>query len=198
MYSPLHTSTQCRIRPSRSLLFSRSYLKLSIGLLLLLTSLSVSAAAQRAFLKESTALQNPRANQPQSVSELEHHVFDLVNDERVRNGRSTLAWNDRAASAARLQSANMAESNFLGHRDLQGRRPSGRAGSYGIRHWRQLGENVAWLSGAGDRGKRVTESWMRSTGHRHNILDAKYDQSGIGLAIAADGKYYFTQVFVAN
>lgn len=127
---------------------------------------------------------------------MERGVFDLINDEREKNGRSRLVWTDQAAAVARYHSTNMAESCFFGHEDNDGRRPSQRANLLGLRDWRSIGENIAWLSGFADPVKRVVEGWMKSTGHRENILDPGYRESGIGLAVASDGKYYFTQVFI--
>jgi uncharacterized protein YkwD len=37
---------------------------------------------------------------------------------------------------------------------------------------------------------------MRSQGHRENLLDTRWKESGIGIAVASDGSYYFTQVFL--
>ena len=36
---------------------------------------------------------------------------------------------------------------------------------------------------------------MGNKKHRENILDASYDRAGTGVAIAKDGKVYFTQNF---
>jgi len=37
--------------------------------------------------------------------------------------------------------------------------------------------------------------WMNSAGHRHNILEKIYSQTGIGIAISDDDKVYVTQLF---
>jgi uncharacterized protein YkwD len=89
----------------------------------------------------------------------------------------------------------MATNNFFSHTDPQGRRSGKRADQLGVSDWKQIGENIAWLSGK-DPAERVVRCWMQSSGHRENILTSSYRESGIGLSIAADGKYYFTQVFV--
>ncbi|MEO7659119.1 MAG: CAP domain-containing protein, partial [Pyrinomonadaceae bacterium] len=71
-----------------------------------------------------------------------------------------------------------------------------RADQFGLNDWRRIGENIAWVMGHADPAVRVVECWMRSPGHRNNILDSNFREAGLGLAVANDGKYYFTQVFV--
>ena len=39
--------------------------------------------------------------------------------------------------------------------------------------------------------------WMDSPGHRANVLSANVTHIGVGLAHAADGTPYWTQVFAA-
>ncbi len=43
--------------------------------------------------------------------------------------------------------------------------------------------------------QRVVTGWMNSKRHKRNILKALYDRSGMGVAIAKDGKVYSTQTF---
>ena len=40
--------------------------------------------------------------------------------------------------------------------------------------------------------------WMQSTKHRGNILNADFKRAGLGVARAADGRVFFTQVFTAR
>jgi uncharacterized protein YkwD len=98
------------------------------------------------------------------------------------------------AAVARYHSNNMVTYNFFSHIDPQGRRSDKRADQLGVR-WKDISENIAWVSGS-DPATKVVRSWMQSAGHRENLLDPKLKESGIGLAIAPDGKYYFTQVFM--
>jgi uncharacterized protein YkwD len=137
-----------------------------------------------------------RAPNLASREQMERRVFDLVNAERASNGLTPLMWIDKAADAARSHSEDMAANRYLSHYDLHGRKVSQRAEDAGLNDWRWLGENIAWLSGHSDPTNRVVENWMRSKGHRENILQQNFNQSGIGMAVSSDGKYYFTQVFV--
>jgi hypothetical protein len=42
----------------------------------------------------------------------------------------------------------------------------------------------------------AVDGWMKSAGHRRNILEPRYRQTGFGVAIAGDGAIYFTQLFL--
>lgn len=127
---------------------------------------------------------------------LERIVFEFVNQKRAENGLPPLVWSERAAEVARFHSANMATNSFFGHAGLDGKRVDDRADQMGLRNWRMIGENIAYNRGYSEPAARVVESWMRSPGHRKNILNSRWKETGIGIALTADGTYYFTQVFL--
>lgn len=133
----------------------------------------------------------------ESLRAAEMRVFDLINQEREENGVRPLVWTEKAAAVARIHSDNMAQLGFFSHEDLDGRMVSERADRNGLSKWRQIGENIAWISGYDDPAARAVEGWMKSPGHRRNILDPKYSETGIGLSVAGSGRVYFTQVFVS-
>jgi uncharacterized protein YkwD len=54
------------------------------------------------------------------------------------------------------------------------------------------GENVAFGQPS---AREVLKSWMRSSGHRRNILEADYTELGTGYAVDRAGRPYFVQVF---
>ncbi len=132
----------------------------------------------------------------ESSRSLESKVFELANRHRMHQGLSPLTWNENAAETARSHSADMANSSYLSHTDRSGKRVGDRAKRFGLNDWKVIGENVAWLTGRVDPADHVINQWMASSGHRGNILQHEYRETGVGLVIAANGKYYFTQVFV--
>ena len=132
-----------------------------------------------------------------STSELEKQAFDLLNKRRVENGLEPIVWNDEVAKIARIHSQNMAKNNFFSHQGLDGLMVNDRADSNGLRNWRRIGENIAYNRGYDDPVEFAVLRWMQSQSHRENLLSNKWKETGVGVAIAPDGKtYYFTQVFV--
>ena len=54
------------------------------------------------------------------------------------------------------------------------------------------GENLA----AGQKtATSVMDTWMKSSGHKANILDEDFQSIGIGCFKGTDGNYYWSQVF---
>jgi uncharacterized protein YkwD len=191
--SPVHFNLLPRLK---SLPLSNSRW-IALAIVLLFTSFfatSTPAQLMGANMVAANFMTAPIETEP--IYSIERRVFDRVNDERIRNGRKGLQWADQAAAVARFHSTEMVDQRFFGHEDRQGRSPSMRADMLGLRDWREIGENIAWLSGAVDPVQRVVANWMHSPSHRKNILDPGYRESGVGLAMTRDGKYYFTQVFL--
>jgi uncharacterized protein YkwD len=128
----------------------------------------------------------------------ERRAFDLINRERASRGETQLVWDAELASMARQHSENMARDNFLSHTDRSGRDTDARAAACGVCGWRALAENIAYNQGFDDPVGFAVERWMDSAKHRDNILRAGFTHAGLGIAKAADGSVYFTQVFVTR
>lgn len=127
---------------------------------------------------------------------LEKRAFALINKIRNEEGLNELEWSDRLADLARDHSNNMARHRFFSHFGLNGRTIDERAWDFGVRKWKAIGENIAYNKGFEHPADFAVERWMLSDGHRRNLLDARWKQSGIGLGITEDGTYYFTQIFL--
>lgn len=155
----------------------------------------VSTTNVRAQSYGATHVSNKNFAKTASTSTLERQVFELINRKRAENGLQPLVWSERVAQVARLHSRNMASYNFFSHVGIDGKRVDSRANSTGV-SWRSIGENIAYNRGFGSPVERVVEQWMRSTSHRQNLLSGGWKESGVGITLTSDGKYYFTQVFI--
>lgn len=123
-------------------------------------------------------------------------AFDLINKKRAENGAAALTWSDDLARVAGVHSENMAELNFFSHRGLDNKLVSDRADDQKLGRWRAIGENIAFNRGYDDPVARTVQLWLDSPSHRRNMLDPTWKESAIGVAVAEDGSYYFTQVFL--
>jgi uncharacterized protein YkwD len=126
----------------------------------------------------------------------ERRAFDLINAERKAKGRQPLTWDGSLTRVARYHSANMAQQGFFNHVDRDGLDLSGRAGVHGVNGWKALGENIAYNQGYDDPAAFAVERWMTSSKHRENILNGEFTHAGLGVARTADGRVFFTQVFM--
>ncbi|MDE2686001.1 MAG: CAP domain-containing protein [Chloroflexota bacterium] len=154
------------------------------------------------------------------IRQLEDRTHRLINAERAKSGLSALEHIEQIRLIARSHSEDMANRNYFSHDTLEGLDSTDRgmnAGydcrkDYGSYYSFGLAENIhqSWLSSSttywngiafhdwntqGELATNAVEGWMNSKGHRENILDSSYDKSGVGVAIAEDGKVYFTQNF---
>ena len=86
-------------------------------------------------------------------------------------------------------SAQMARSGNFAHRDL------GAAGGLpGMSKFSALGENIAWVEGYPSMGNQLHVGWMKSEGHRANMLQRGFDSVGIGV-VCSGGRAWATQNF---
>lgn len=135
----------------------------------------------------------PSENQ---IAELEKQAFLLSNQKRSENGLSPIEWSDEVAKVARHHSENMVKFNFFAHRGMDGKNVDGRADSFGLTKWTLIGENIAYNRGYKNPVETAVEKWMLSPSHRENLLNDRWKESAVGIAVTDDGTYYFTQVFI--
>ncbi len=131
-----------------------------------------------------------------SSFDLEKQVFNLLNSQRAAKNLPALEWNDEVARIARMHSENMAKYKFFSHTGLDGTMVNDRADLCGVNRWKAIGENIAYNRGYEKPAEFAVERWMLSNSHRENILNNRWKESAVGVAIANDGSFYFTQVFL--
>lgn len=109
------------------------------------------------------------------------HTLDLINAERARNGVAPV----RATAALNSIATNWAFS--MGNRNTLEHNPNltNEIGGY---HWH--GENV----GSGANADQIHAEFLRSSGHRANLLDPKWTEVGIG-AVQANGRLWIVEDF---
>jgi uncharacterized protein YkwD len=133
-----------------------------------------------------------------AATSVERRAFDLINEQRIASGEQAFVWDADLTRMARLHSEHMLEQNFFDHVGPDGKDMLARAHACEIYGWRVLGENIAFNQGFDDPAAFAVERWMRSSKHRTNILNAQFSRSGLGVALARDGRIFFTQVFAAR
>ena len=120
-------------------------------------------------------------------------IVDRVNAERKKAGLSALFASARLMHAARIQADQMAQSQVVAHTVPGARFPdlNSRLTAVGY-DYRTYAENVAWNQA--NTAAAVT-AWMNSSGHRANILNSQFTETGAAMARSAKGEPYWVQVF---
>lgn len=129
-----------------------------------------------------------------NVEEL--RIYDLVNRQRSKSGLTFLSWDESLAAIAREYSNRMAAGEFFGHVDPAGSTVKDRINTSGLRSWRSVGENLFNGRNIDDYPGLAVKMWMNSDSHRANILDTRWSYAGVGIAKAADGRVYVTQLYM--
>ncbi len=184
------------------------YFRRIILLALLLTVFSLGVSAQYSGTDSSES--RPRyveaekkaiivsSNSAFSTLDLERQAFNLLNSKRAAKSLPPLEWNDDVARIARMHSENMAKYKFFSHTGIDGLMVNDRADLCGLSRWKAIGENIAYNRGYEKPVEFAVERWMQSTSHRENILNNRWKESAVGVAVANDGSFYFTQVFLVR
>jgi uncharacterized protein YkwD len=112
----------------------------------------------------------------------------LLNRQRARHGLPRLRRHRSLSHAASTYAHLMVNKRFFAHVSPGGSTMSQRIKrtNYlrGTRGW-SLGENLAWGTGASATPAQIVSGWMRSPGHRRNVLDRGFREIGIGIALGA-------------
>lgn len=120
----------------------------------------------------------------------EQQILHYVNAYRAKYHLKPLTINHRISHEAAMHSRAMATHNTgFGHQGFSGRI---KRLYQQIKPCRGGAENVAYYRLS---PKQLVDAWMKSAGHRRNIL-GPYNLTGIGIAHAKTGWAYFTQIFL--
>ncbi len=144
------------------------------------------------FNSDSTPGQQ-RLLQKSTITEIEDRLLDLVNLARAQHDRMPLRSSSFLKNIARAHSGDMAKGSLLSHISTSGATYTERLEAQGIL-FGPHGENVAFSQTY--TAEFIHQSLMDSPEHRHNILESKFDEVGIGVFFEEDKGYYITQDFI--
>ena len=175
----------------------------------------VSCASAPTKIDRHEAKQRPRI----SITLLEKRIHALINKERAKEGLTSMQWDDSLSNIARKHSRDMAKRNFFSHVSPDGHDVMRRYGLEGYACSVRVGntfytgaenifqnnlyDSIRTVNGVASYDwnslERIAETtvqgWMKSPGHRQNILTPHWGREGIGVVIAPDDRIYITQNF---
>ncbi|GAB7387824.1 SafA/ExsA family spore coat assembly protein [Bacillaceae bacterium] len=154
-----------------------------------------------AVIRANPQIQNPaliypgqKVNVPleQPLHPFERQVIQLVNQERAKRGLPALQANAELSRVARIKSQDMRDRGYFSHTSPTYGSPFQMLKAFGI-SYRAAGENIA----AGQpTPAQVVQGWMKSPGHRQNILNPNFTEIGVGYAQGGAMRHYWTQMFI--
>jgi uncharacterized protein YkwD len=156
----------------------------------LATIAALASGAVSCVAPRSTPPPSPRSAEPSEAPGLSEQLVKAHNARRAKASLPPLFPNPLLDAAAAAHAGEMADRRKMSHRGSDGSSPFDRIDRQGYRY-RAAGENVAY---GFDDVDSVMAGWMKSPGHRRNIL-GHYSEIGVGRAIAKDGAAYWCVTF---
>ena len=185
----------------------RSFCQLCLALFLLGAAAAWPALSAPVWASGQSTIPSPETLQgcggshfPSSDEAFEQEVLRLVNQIRLDNALLPLKQVDSLTSAARFHAADMSEENYFSHTShdrvngelVESCQWNDRIQTY-YTGWDMISENIA----AGfATPQAVVDGWMKSAGHKQNILSPNNWETGISY-FKGSGSYarYWVQDF---
>jgi uncharacterized protein YkwD len=105
-------------------------------------------------------------------------ILALTNESRRRAGLRPVAMDERLMAAARAKLFDMLKQDYFAHRTPDGRQPWAFMQAAGYRY-QMAAENLAK---GYDNEPELQRAWMKSRGHRANILNPHFTEIGVADA----------------
>lgn len=126
-----------------------------------------------------------------TADELE--VFNLINEQRTKNGLSALKIDSEVQNVARIKAKDMVNNNYFSHTSPTYGSPFEMLNSFKV-SYKTAGENIA---GNSSNSAAVT-AWMNSSGHKANILNSSFNYTGIGVVNGSKYGKIYVQMFIGK
>lgn len=126
-----------------------------------------------------------------TADELE--VFNLINEQRTKNGLSALKIDSEVQKVARIKAKDMVNNNYFSHTSPTYGSPFDMLNSFKV-SYKTAGENIA---GNSSNSAAVT-AWMNSSGHKANILNSSFNYTGVGVVNGSKYGKIYVQMFIGK
>ena len=142
--------------------------------------------ATNAFVDVEDTVENYTIN-IQSSDE-EELVLKLINAERKKQGLFELKFDSRLMKLADLKTNDMLEENYVSHNSDKYGKIFNMLEVNNI-EYKIAGENIARNKNA----ELAVKAWMNSKKHRENILEERYEYTGISVVKDKEYRYLFVE-----
>ena len=132
---------------------------------------------------------NERIDTAISYTEMEYEIFELVNNHRESIGASRLNIFNTISSEAIPHTDYMLSKGEASHDNFENRFLNLRMNADAVK----VSENVAY---GYSTAEAVVYAWLRSPHHKDVIEDEEFTDFGISTKANAEGKNYFTHIFI--
>jgi uncharacterized protein YkwD len=127
-----------------------------------------------------------------AMTRAESRLAVMINQVRAAHGLGPLRVDAGLERAARAHSYDMLRRGYFAHGAF-----AARLRGYGVRS-NPLGENLAWGTGRYARSRPILDAWLRSPGHRANLLQARFHRVGLGMPVGSFAGHRYARVVTAD
>jgi uncharacterized protein YkwD len=150
---------------------------------------------RRALLQSAFAAAMGVDGDATDLNEAARRIFERINELRTLRLAPPMQWSEVLAECAREQSQRKRTLRFAGHDDPERGGVADRLNAAGV-GWAKCAENLFMLKGYDDPVNFAVVFWWYSAGHRANLIDPVFTDTGVGVIEGSDGAYFVTQIFV--
>lgn len=141
----------------------------------------------------STGNSGTSGTQTSSMNSDEKEVFDLINKQRTNNGLPALKNDSEVQRIARIKAQDMVDNNYFSHNSPTYGSPFDMLKSFKV-SYKTAGENIA----ANSSNSSAVTAWMNSSGHKANILNSRFNYTGIGVVSSPRYGKMYVQMFIGK
>lgn len=123
----------------------------------------------------------------------EKEVFNLINQQRTKNGLSALKVDNEVQRVAKIKAQDMVNNNYFSHNSPTYGSPFDMLKSFKV-SYKTAGENIAGNS----TNSGAVNAWMNSSGHKANILNSSFNYTGIGVVSSPKYGKVYVQMFIGK
>lgn len=138
------------------------------------------------------ALNPATHNMASAQASVSQSILDLTNRARRQAQQGSLSLDSKLSAAAQRHADDLARGAQFSHQGSDGSTLVDRVKGSGYAYW-TIGENIYYRSPNNSPDEAV-QGWLRSPGHRNNMLNGTFTQLGVGYATSGD-RHYYVQVF---
>lgn len=137
--------------------------------------------------------ENNNQTTPTKLTADEQEVLDLINEQRTKQGLKTLQIDAETQRVAKIKAQDMVDNNYFSHNSPVYGSPFDMLKSFKV-SYQTAGENIAGNS----NNRAAVNAWMNSSGHKANILNGKFNYTGIGVVASKKYGKIYVQMFIGK
>jgi len=147
-------------------------------------------------MAQAVAAESSPAGNSVTLTPEEQALWQNLVTARAASGLPPLTLDANITALTRDRSADMAARSYFGHTNPDGKSMVDLLPAYGLTY-HAAGETIEFNLGIPDCGVEAARGFIASPPHHLILFDPRFTTAGVGHAVDANGKHYFTIIVLA-